>query len=68
MNNKFKPEGVPDWVRWIAIDKDGECWVYDSKPHIEETRWYGSIYMGKSKFMYQAESFKDWRDELYTWK
>ncbi len=70
MNNKFKPEEVPDWVRWIAVDKNGECWGFENKPKISlgfPSMW--DVYMaGNTSKLYHGEPPKDWRDELYTWK
>ncbi len=70
MNNKFKPEEVPDWVRWIAVDKDGECRGYELEPekwmHI---KWRAvSTVISPSIFLYIGKPPKDWRSEIYTWK
>ena len=32
---------TPEWVKWVAIDFDGELWGYSHKPHvsIEDAEW-----------------------------
>jgi len=25
---------VPDWVNWIAVDKNGDVWGYETEPRI----------------------------------
>ena len=27
---------LDDWARWVAVDKDGEAWVYSHKPALSE--------------------------------
>lgn len=31
---------IPDWVAWLAQDKDGSWWGYSVEPHQHSTGWY----------------------------
>ena len=61
---------IPDWVRWIAVDKDGTTYAYENKP----TKRLGDCYwghkwpkFGNMKFLYTEKPPKNWKEELYTW-
>jgi hypothetical protein len=58
---------VPNWVNWIAVDKDGYVFGYSAKPHTEKDGSWNtddsvleSLYIGKPP--------KNWKEELYEWK
>ncbi len=72
MNNKFKPEEVPDWVKWIAVDKDGECWGFEMKPEHRNNcpnTWDNIVNENSSAIhLYTGKPPKDLKDELYTWE
>ena len=55
---------IPDWVRWIAVDKNGLTEGYSIRPE-PETRWWLS--RDESVILYRAKPPKNWKDELYTW-
>jgi hypothetical protein len=31
---------IPDWVSWIARDRDGSWWGYSAEPHQHTSGWY----------------------------
>ncbi|NNG14296.1 MAG: hypothetical protein HKM22_03980 [Gammaproteobacteria bacterium] len=31
---------IPEWVAWLAQDKDGCWWGYSVEPHQHSTGWY----------------------------
>ncbi len=31
---------IPDWVCWIAQDKDGTWWGYQVEPNLSHQSWY----------------------------
>ena len=79
MNNKFKPEEVPDWVNWIAQDASGEWYGYRNKPVVEDYYWrtndnskYFIDYLSETelpdKFLYKSKPPKDFTQELYRWE
>ena len=61
---------IPDWVNWIAVDKDGAVFGFAVEPACRSSVWdyaeadewdldCAEIYKGKPP--------KNWKDELYTW-
>lgn len=64
--NKMKVEIViPEWIRWIAVDKNGDVFGYDEKPRrVENKEWYAECRLTK---LYSGSPPKNWKDELYTW-
>jgi hypothetical protein len=37
---------VPDWVRWVAQDEDGDWWAYEDEPKIPgrgSRRWLNNL-------------------------
>lgn len=32
--------GLPDWVRWLAQDADGQWWGYEVEPNMKHDGWY----------------------------
>jgi hypothetical protein len=34
-------EKLPDWVEWVARDRDGEVFAYDAEPRLHERDWGG---------------------------
>jgi hypothetical protein len=32
---------LPDWVEWVARDRDGEVFAYDAEPRLHEREWGG---------------------------
>jgi len=68
--SKFNPKKVPDWCKWIAVDKNGECWAYSIKPEInkqeEPYKWWPQQH-GLWMPLYEGKTPKNWKNELYTW-
>jgi len=71
MKTEFNPKDVPSWCKWIAVDKDGLCCAYSTKPKAG-TRWGAwdndYNYSGTWSALYRGASPKNFKDELYTWK
>jgi len=61
---------VPDWVNWIAVDKNGDCYGFNMKPNNIDAsnEWgdYGNISLEFVR-LYMGKPPKNWKDELYTW-
>lgn len=60
---------VPDFVNWIAIDEDGRCWGYATKPAntLRLNQWFGKQKKVATVLLYHAAPPKNWKEELYTW-
>lgn len=63
---------VPNWVRWMAVDKTGALWFYQHKP-ISSTNYEAWLELAKHTFsLSDLAGFikppKDWKQELYTWR
>ena len=54
---------VPNWANWMAQDKDGMWFAYETEPHPEECDW--TTYDTSQDIGLSAEP-KDWTQELYT--
>ena len=71
MNKYMKGIKVPSWVRWIAVDANGEEWGYAKKPTIEEENIFfsGSWDEGETECMCLCigDAPKNWKEELYKW-
>ena len=56
---------APEWVRFIATDKDGEVWAYQNKPFRERLSWHpdgGDCWLVSNLPSYCEQS--DWKDSL----
>ena len=54
---------IPDWANWMAQDKDGMWYAYETEPRQNGYEWTTDDmiqYIGLS-----AEP-KDWKQEIYT--
>ncbi len=70
MKTKFNPKDVPSWCKWIAVDKDGFCFAYSTKPktRIVLESWDNDHNpKGQWRVLYRERKPKNWKDELYTW-
>ena len=56
---------VPDWVNWIAVDKDGGGTYFENEPFPDGVWWRTNG--GQYLEIYQGTPPKNWKDELYTW-
>ncbi len=68
MKTKFNPEDVSKWCRWIAVDKNGECWEFSGKPlAFSAFEIWNNTQPIKYRLLYKGEPPKNWKEELYTW-
>jgi len=61
---------VPKWVNWMAVDENGQCWMYESKPIANVDVWFIPFNVErkrKFKKLYEGKPPKNWKEELYTW-
>ena len=56
----------PPWARWIAQDKYGDIWVYDSKPtqYFMFCEWGSVGLYDKRKFITKGIPNPHWRHSL----
>lgn len=56
---------IPDWARWIAVDEDGEVWVYEHRPKRQLDFFYGG-YGNNSRQVdtLDFDSVPNWRDTV----
>ena len=55
---------IPDWVNWIAQDKDCCWWEYETKPELTSNCWDAF----RGSYLYQGKPPKDFTQELYKWE
>ena len=75
MKKKFNPKDVPSWARWLAVDENGTCAAYRTKPtpireQYQQGYWSidGFDLSGKTFVdLYKGKPPKNWKAELYTW-
>jgi hypothetical protein len=54
---------IPDWVAWLAQDKDGSWWGYSVEPHQHSTGWYENE-VGEYIRLGGGEPNPDWQNSL----
>lgn len=59
---------VPDWVKWVAIDKNGDVCGFSNRPKIRRNpdyvpMWYE--FAGNSMRIAKTNNPADWTKELY---
>jgi hypothetical protein len=54
---------IPDWVRWLAQDKDGSLWGYSAEPHLHDSGWYENE-VGDCQRLGRQTVTGDWRKSL----
>lgn len=75
MKTKFNPKDVPHWVRWIAVDRDGDCWGFSAKPiynaefgnGFEYGKWDTKSLRSEACLLYCGKPPRNPESELYTW-
>lgn len=70
MKTKFNEKDVPSWAKWIAVDGDGYCAYYSTKPKRREIcKAWDNDHNPKGRWScaYKGKKPKNWKDELYTW-
>lgn len=55
---------VPSWAKWLAVDSDGEVWVYGGHP-VAGSVWWWSDGGGEQNPIYRGPKPKDFTKELY---
>ena len=65
---------IPDWVNWIAVDKNGFGHGYRREPKQGINEWdippFPRADMFKPRFtlLFKGPKPKNWKNELYTWR
>ena len=56
---------LPNWARWVALDRDGKWWCYEAEPHRHDYGWYENE-VGRSEPVGdgQEPSECDWEQSL----
>lgn len=54
---------LPEWVLWVAQDKDGAYWGYECEPHQHEHGWYENE-VGRCIKLLKRQPNPDWRSSL----
>lgn len=75
LNQKLSEIEVDDWVRYIAVDKNGEVWCYNTQPFIIELDRYDGHWnimckgCDKCKFLFKLDyGYIDcWKDLCIEW-
>ena len=76
LNQKLSKIKVDDWVRYIAADKNGEVWCYNTQPFIIELDRYDSHWnimckgCDKCKYLFNLDSecILCWKDLCLEWE
>ena len=55
---------LPEWVRWIAQDSDGNWWGYEHEPNLSDIGWYENE-VGRSIWMTKTRPNSSWRQEIH---
>ena len=60
---------VPHWVRWIAVDGDGDTRGFRTKPFTNKfiDVWNVASSFERSEFLHKDKPPKNWKEELYHW-
>jgi len=56
-------KSLPNWVKWIAQDKDGKWWGFSDEPHEHHAGWYENE-VGRYIFIKQDIENEDWQKSL----
>ena len=62
MNNPGKKFDLPEWVNWIAQDRDGTWWGYSVEPLRNDNGWYENEVGRYIKLA--SENAEDWEGSL----
>jgi len=54
---------IPEWVNWLAQDRDGTWWGYSVEPLLHDTGWYENE-VGDHIRLGQTAVSSDWRLSL----
>ena len=75
LNQKLSKIKIDDWVRYIAVDKDGAVWSFSVKPFVLELDLIGDCWnitcrgCDKCKYLFKRDSecILCWKDLLFEW-
>ena len=56
---------LPEWVRWIAQDGDGNWWAYEHEPNMSHCGWYENE-VGRTKHVLKEAPNPYWREGIHT--
>jgi hypothetical protein len=58
---------VPDWARWVAVDKTGRVFAYKDKPSMEVGYWKESKPRGidELEIAHVGKACQDWQDLIF---
>lgn len=73
--NKLKNIDIPDWVKYVAVDRNGEVWGYNIKPFILDLDLIGDCWnitckgcdKCKHLFNLDSECILCWKDLIIEW-
>ena len=73
--NKLKNINIPEWVKYIATDKNGEVWGFSVKPFVLELDGICDCWditcrgCDKCKYLFKLDSecILCWKDLLFEW-
>ena len=54
---------IPNWVKWLAQDANGNWWGYEAEPHEHDHGWYENE-SGRCIQLLHAPANPKWRDTL----
>ena len=58
---------LPDWVNWIAKDKNGAIWGFEAEPHLHDYGWYENE-IDHYILLTQTDSGTNWQNSLVNIK
>lgn len=56
-------EILPDWIQWIAQDKNGAVWGFEAEPHLHEYGWYENE-VGRYILLFETHKTTSWNSSL----
>ena len=76
LNQKLSEIEVDNWVKYVAVDKNGEVWCYNTQPFIIELDRYDSHWnimckgCDKCKYLFNLDSecILCWKDLCIEWE
>ena len=75
ITNKLKNIDIPNWVKYVAVDKNGAVWSFSVKPFVLELDGicdcWNITYRGcdKCKYLFKLDSecILCWKNLLFEW-
>ena len=63
----FKNKEIPNWVNWLAQDKDGSWWGFSVEPHQHHMGWYENE-IGNYILLEKQNINENWKNSLIQLK